>query len=110
MMYDYLKEHRTSVQSDDFTSMVIGYDSRIKASAQNKYTPANTKVIKGHQRILPIGFQTGEANEIESTIEDIDNLIKSCPSFYKITDDNPFFEMDYEMAVDIINKFNSSLW
>lgn len=109
MMYDYLKEHRTSVQSDDFTSMVIGYDSRIKASAQNKYTPANTKVIKGHQRILPIGFQTGEANEIESTIEDIDNLIKSCPSFYKITDDNPFFEMDYEMAVDIINKISSTL-
>lgn len=109
MMYDYLKGHRTSVQSDDFTSMVIGYDSRIKASAQNKYTPANTKVIKGHQRILPVGFQTGEANEIESTIDAIDNLVKSCPGFYKITDDNPFFEMDYEMAVDIINKISSTL-
>ncbi len=109
MMYDYLKGHRTSVQSDDFTSMVIGYDSRIKASAQNKYTPANTKVIKGHQRILPIGFQTGEANEIESTIEAIDNLVKSCPGFYKVTDDDPFFEMDYEMAVEIINKISSTL-
>lgn len=109
MMYDYLKAHRASVQSNEFTSMVIGYDSRIKASAQNKYTPANTKVIKGHQRILPIGFQTGEANEIEPTIEAIDELIKSCPGFYKITDENPFFEMDYEMAVDIINKISSTL-
>ena len=109
MMYDYLKAHRNSVQTDDFISMVIGYDRRIKASAQNKYTPANTKVIKGHQRILPIGFQTGEANEIGSTIETIDNMIKSCPGFYKVTDDNPFFEMDYEMAVDIINKISTTL-
>lgn len=109
MMYDYLKGHRTSVQSDDFTSMVIGYDSRIKASAQNKYTPSNTKVIKGHQRILPVGFQTGEPIEIESTIDEIDNLVKSCPGFYKITDDNPFFEMDYDMAVDIIHKISSTL-
>lgn len=109
MMYDYLKAHRTSVQSDEFTSMVIGYDSRIKASAQNKYTPANTKVIKGHQRILPVGFQTGKANEIEGTINAIDELVKSCPRYDLITDDNPFFEMDYEMAVDIINKISSTL-
>lgn len=109
MMYDYLKAHRTSVQSDEFTSMVIGYDSRIKASAQNKYTPANTKVIKGHQRILPVGFQTGKASEIEDTINAIDELVKSCPRYELITDDNPFFEMDYEMAVDIINKISSTL-
>ena len=109
MMYDYLKGHRTSVQSNEFTSMVIGYDSRIKASAQNKYTPANTKVIKGHQRILPVGFQTGEASEIEDTVNAIDDLIKSCPSFYKVTDENPFFEMDYEVAVDIINKISTTL-
>lgn len=109
MMYDYLKAHRTSVQSDEFTSMVIGYDSRIKASAQNKYTPANTKVIKGHQRILPVGFQTGKASEIEDTINAIDELVKSCPRHDLITDDNPFFEMDYEMAVDIINKISSTL-
>ncbi len=109
MMYDYLKAHRTSIQTDDFTSMVIGYDSRIKASAQNKYTPANTKVIKGHQRILPVGFQTGEAVEIEYTINSIDELVKSCPGFDITTDENPFFEMDYEMAVKIINMISSTL-
>lgn len=109
MMYDYLKAHRTSIQTDDFTSMVIGYDNRIKASAQNKYTPANTKIIKGHQRILPVGFQTGEAVEIENTINSIEELVRSCPGFDNTTDENPFFEMDYEIAVKIINMISSTL-
>lgn len=108
MMYDYLKAHRTSVQTDEFTSMVIGYDKRIKATAQNKYTPANTKVIKPKQRILPIGFQTGTPSEIEDAVKEIDNLIASSANYEKVTDETPFFLMDYERAVKIIHLMAST--
>ena len=75
MMYDYLKAHRDTVQTDEFTSMVIGYDKRIAASAANKYTPANTKVIKPKQRILPVGFQTGENSEIADAYNKVTELV-----------------------------------
>lgn len=102
MMYDYLKGHRDTVQTNDFVSMVIGYDRRISASARCKYTPSNTKVIKPHQRILPIGFQTGEASEISDTISKIDRLIESCPDYSNVTDDAPFFLMPVPTAVEIL--------
>lgn len=108
LMYDYLKGHRNSVQSDEFTSMVIGYDKRIKATAQNKYTPANTRVIKPKQRILPIAFQTGEDAEIRDTIKQIDQLVVSCEDYANVSDDNPFFLMDYEVASKIIHLIAST--
>lgn len=108
MMYEYLKAHRDTVQTDDFTSMVIGYDKRIKASAANKYTPANTKVLKPQQRILPIGFQTGKPAEIANIYQKIDELISSCQDYENRTEDNPFFLMPYEVAVDIINLISST--
>lgn len=107
-LYQYLKAHRGSVQTDEFTSMVIGYDKHIKPSAQNKYTPANTKVLKPQQRILPTGFQTGDATEISKTIKRIDKIVASCEGFDKITDDNPIFQMDYNTAVEIIHLINST--
>ena len=109
MMYDYLKAHRDTVQTNDFVSMVIGYDKRVNASAPNKYTPANTKVLKPKQRILPVGFQTGEAEEIADTIKRIDELIASCPGAAEVTDKAPFFEMPYETAAEII-KLISTTW
>lgn len=102
MMYDYLKGHRDTVQTNDFVSMVIGYDPRISASARSKYTPSNTKVIKPHQRILPVGFQTGDASEISDTISKIDQLIESCPDYPNATDDDPFFLMPVPTAVEIL--------
>lgn len=108
MMYDYLKAHRTTVQSNDFTSMVIGYDNRIKATAANKYTPSNTTVIKGRKSILPIAFQTGDKNEIADTITEIDKLIAECPDYNNRTEDNPFFLMEYETAVKIIKLISST--
>ena len=108
MMYDYLKAHRDSVQTDEFTSMVIGYDKRIAASAVNKYTPANTKVIKPKQRILPVGFQTGENVEIADTYNKVTELIKTCPDFVNRSDENPYFFMPTETAVEIINLISST--
>lgn len=112
MMYEYLKHHRTSVQTDDFTSMVIGYDKRIKASAANKYTPANVKVVKPFQRILPRGFQTGDASEIADTVKEIDNLLVNVPGYKAANEENkkdkPFFLLDYETAVKIIHLISST--
>jgi hypothetical protein len=108
MMYDYLKTHRTTVQTNDFTSMVIGYDKRINATASNKYTPANTTVIRGRKSIFPIAFQTGDQNEIGETIKKIDQLISECPGYAKTTDDDPFFLMDYETAIEIIKLIGST--
>lgn len=108
-LYDYLKSHRGSLQTDDFTSIVIGYDKRIKPSAQNKYTPANTKVLKPKQRILPIGFQTGDEVEIGKTIKKIDKLIEEAPGYSEITEKEPFFMMSYERAVELINLITSTL-
>lgn len=107
-LYNYLAKHRGTVQTEDITSIVIGYDKRIKPSAQNKYTPANTKVLKAKQRILPVGFQTGTAQEIAPTIAKIDDLVKACPDYSKVTDENPFFLMDYETAAQIIHLISST--
>lgn len=108
MMYDYLKAHRDTVQTDDFTSMVIGYDPRIKASAANKYTPANTKVLRPKMRILPVGFQTGSYKEIIDAKQRIDELVAGCEDYAHVTDDNPFFLMPYETAVEIIHLIDST--
>lgn len=109
MMYNYLKAHRDTVQTDDFTSMVIGYDRRINASAPNKYTISNTKIIKGWQRILPVGFQTGDEEEMADAKNRIDKLIESCPDFKNVSEENPFFLMPYEIAADIIRIIASTL-
>lgn len=108
MMYDYLKTHRDTVQTNDFTSMVIGWDRRINATAACKYTPANTKVLKPFQRILPYGFQTGNDEEIHDTICTIDSLISECDGFDKVTDKEPFFLMPYDKAVSIIGMITST--
>ena len=103
VMYDYLRYHQDKIQTDDFlTSMVIKYDKRVNATAGNKYTPANTKVVKPYMRILPKGFQTGDAKAIGGIIQKIDDLLQEIPGMKETTDDNPFFLMDYSMAVKII--------
>lgn len=76
-LYDYLEKHADRVQSEDFINVVFGYDKRINPSAANKYTPANTKVLRPKQRILPIGFQTGTATEIEGIVAQIDDIVSN---------------------------------
>lgn len=110
MMYDYLKANRDKVRTNDFfTSTVIGYDGRVNATAASKYTPANTKVLKPKQRILPVGFQTGSEEEIADTIARIDELITSCEGYSNITDEDPFFLMPYDTAAEIIQLIHSTL-
>ena len=108
MMYEYLKVHRTSAQSNDFTSMVIGYDKRINATSQNKYLPANTTVIRPKKSIFPMAFQTGSEEEIGKVVKEIDSLIASCPGYAAHTEEEPFFIMDYEKAVNIIKLISST--
>ena len=53
---DYLVRHKDSVRTEDITSVVIGYDPKIKPTAQNKYKPANTKVLKPPKRNIITSF------------------------------------------------------
>ena len=109
VMYDYLRYHQDKIQTDDFlTSMVIRYDRRVNATAGNKYTPANTKVLKPYMRILPKGFQTGDEQTIGDTIKKIDETLKSCPAYAEVSDGNPFFLMDYDIAAKIIDLISST--
>lgn len=108
MMYDYLRAHRDTVQTNDFVSMVIGWDGRISASASSKYTPANTKVLKPGQRILPVGFQTGTVDEITTINQQIEDILASCAGYDKITDEEPFFLMPYAKAVEVLHLISST--
>ena len=101
---DYLVKHKDNIRTEDITSIVIGYDPRIKPSAQNKYRPSNTKVLRPKQRILPIGFQTGTYEEIAGIVEKIDKLIMSAPG-YKVDD---YFLIDFDLAAKIIQLTNDT--
>ena len=101
---DYLIKHKDSVRTEDITSIVLGYDKKIKPSAQNKYRPSNTKVLHAKQRILPIGFQTGAYDEIVGIVDKIDKLIMSAPG-YKVDD---YFLIDYDLAVRLILLTNET--
>jgi hypothetical protein len=108
MMYEYLKSHRDTVRTNDFISMVIGYDKRVNATAASKYTPANTKVLQPGQRMLPKGFQTGTEAEITEANQRIDELITSCPGYKDGTEEDPYFMMPYATAAEILNLIGST--
>jgi len=107
IMYDYLKAHLNSVQSNDFTSMVIGYDRRINPSAQNKYLPANTKVLKPGLRTYPVGMQTLEPTENEVVTQKIEEIVKRAKKENKPNDDG-FFLMHYNDVVEILSLIRDS--
>lgn len=104
ILRDYLIKHKENVRTEDVTSIVIGYDPRIKPSAQSKFRPSNTRVIRAKQRILPIGFQTGTYDEIAGIVDKIDKLIMSAPG-YKVDD---YFLIDFELAAKIIQLINDT--
>lgn len=104
ILRDYLVKHKENVRTEDITSIVIGYDKRIKPSAQSKFRPANTRVIRAKQRILPIGFQTGIYDEIAGIVSKIDELIMTAPD-YKVND---YFLIDFELAAKIIRLINDT--
>lgn len=106
-LYRYLKAHRTSVQSNDFTSMVIGYDRRISPSAQNKYLPANTKVLKPELRTYPVGMQTLEPEENNIITKKIEEILKRVKKQSKPNDDG-FFLMHYNDVVEVLSLIRDS--
>ena len=107
VMYDYLKAHRSSVQTNDFISMVIGYDRRINPSAQNKYLPANTKVLKPGLRSYPVGMQTLEPAENDLITQKIEEIVQRVRKENKPNDDG-FFLMHYNDVVDILSLIRDS--
>ena len=106
-LYQYLKAHRDTVQMDDFTSMVIGYDKRISPSAQNKYTPANTKVLKPYQRTYPVGFQTIEPTENNKLTKKIEEVLQHAVEGKKANEDG-FYLVHYNDIVEILSLIRES--
>lgn len=106
-LYQYLKAHRDTVQTDDFTSMVIGYDKRISPSAQNKYTPANTKVLKPYQRTYPVGFQTIEPTENNKLTKKIEVILQHAVEGKKANEDG-FYLVHYNDVVEILSLIRES--
>ena len=106
-LYQYLKAHRDTVQTDDFTSMVIGYDKRISPSAQNKYTPANTKVLKPYQRTYPVGFQTIEPTENNKLTKKIEEVLHNAVEGKKANEDG-FYLVHYNDVVEILSLIRES--
>lgn len=104
-LYNYLEKHSDKVQTEDFISVVFGYDKRINPSAANKYTPANTKVLRPKQRILPVGFQTGEPHEIAESVKAVDNMLAELAGGNP--EDAPF-TATFEQAVDLIRLMNET--
>ena len=106
-LYQYLKAHRDTVQTDEFTSMVIGYDKRISPSAQNKYTPANTKVLKPFQRTYPVGFQTIEPTENNKLTKKIEEVLRHAVEGKKANEDG-FYLVHYNDVVEILSLIRES--
>lgn len=106
-LYQYLKAHRDTVQTDDFTSMVIGYDKRISPSAQNKYTPANTKVLKPFQRTYPVGFQTIEPTKNNLLTKKIEEVLQNAVEGKKANEDG-FYLVHYNDVVEILSLIRES--
>ena len=106
-IYEYLKANRGTVQTDDFTRVLIGYDKRITPSAQAKYTPANTKVIKAHQRNYPVGFQTFEDAKVAPIIKKIDACIEQAQLEHK-PNENGFFLISYDNVATILKMITDT--
>lgn len=87
--------------------MVIGYDSRISPSAQNKYTPANTKVLKPFQRTYPVGFQTIEPSENNKLTKKIEEVLQHAVEGKEANEDG-FYLVHYNDVVEILSLIRES--
>lgn len=85
----------------------VGLDNRIKPCSSQKIKVSNTLVIRPNLRILPIGFQTGPKSTIGKTIQEIRRSIENLPS-YAHRDTNGFFEINKDLAIDIVKKIRST--
>lgn len=88
-------------------AVFVGYDNHIKPCAAQKIKVSNALTIRPQHRVVPSGFWTGNKREIGSTVDKITNLIVSSPG-YKNQDENGFFEMDEDLAMEILNLIAST--
>jgi len=88
-------------------AVFVGYDRDIKPCSIQKIKASNTLTIKRQKMLYPIGFWTGSKTAINKTIEQIDALITGAPG-YAGTEGKAFFEMDRNLAFDILNKIEST--
>lgn len=95
----------SSDKSVDF--VFVGLDNRIKPCSSQKIKVSNTLVVRPNLRILPIGFQTGPKSTIGKTIQEIRQTIEALPA-YANRDVNGFFEIDKDLAIDIVRKIRST--
>ena len=95
----------SSDKSVDF--VFVGLDNRIKPCSSQKIKVSNTLVVRPNLRILPIGFQTGPKSTIGKTIQEIRQAIEALPT-YANRDVNGFFEIDKDLAIDIVRKIRST--
>lgn len=104
-LYNYLEKHGDRLQTEEFISVVFGYDTRINPTAANKYTPANTKVLKPKQRIFPVGFQTGKPHEIAETVANIDSIIADLAP---MPGEDGIYTATFDQVLQIIDLINST--
>lgn len=100
---DQLREWFTTTDEDGNISpsnaVIIGYDSHLKPCAASKIKASDTRVVKAGSRVLPVGFQTGEKEEVAPIVEQLDKLIESLPGFVE----NDAFLIDFSAAEKILH-------
>jgi len=88
-------------------AVFVGYDKNIKPCATQKIKVSNTLTLKPQQRVLPVGFWTGNKSAISKTVSKIEEIIVGSPH-YQEQDENGFFEMSKEQVVEILQLIEST--
>lgn len=104
---EQLRQSFVSSSDNSVDFVFVGLDNRIKPCSSQKIKVSNTLVVRPNLRILPIGFQTGPKSTIGKTIQEIRQAIEALPT-YANRDVNGFFEIDKDLAIDIVRKIRST--
>ena len=104
---EQLRQSFINAQDTSVDFVFIGIDHRIKPCSSQKIRVSNTLVVRPNLRVLPFGFQTGPKTSISNTIDGIQHIIESNPS-YAHRDANGFFEIDKTVAIEIVRQIRST--
>lgn len=104
---EQLRQSFVSSSDNSVDFVFVGLDNRIKPCSSQKIKVSNTLVVRPNLRILPIGFQTGPKSTIGKTIQEIRQTIEALPA-YANRDVNGFFEIDKDLAINIVRKIRST--
>lgn len=98
---------RNDSNVDNTDVPTICYDRSIKPCSSTKIKISDLQTINSQDRVLPVGMWIGTKKETTKTMEEIEYLIESAPS-YNMRDEYGFFEMDKKRMVEIIHKIHST--